>query len=62
MGGPDLFDLRESLWSLFDQTEDELIGALKACWLLRAAQLLARTEVISSNGLADPLGMEILEL
>ena len=52
----------ESLWfSLFDLMNNGPIKASKA-WPLYARQFLPQTKVISLNGLADLLGIEILEL
>lgn len=57
-----MFDPMEFLWSSsFVLIDNELIGALKA-WFLYAGQLFSQTEVISLNGLADPLDMKILKL
>ena len=46
---------------LLHLTDNGSVGALEA-WPLRVGQLFSRTEVISPNGLADPLDIEILEL
>ena len=56
-----MFDPKGSLWLLFDLTEDGLVKALEA-WALRVGRSHFLTKVISPNGQADPLSMEILEI
>ena len=56
--GLGLFDPRGFPWSL---SWDQSIGASKA-WSFYAGCFCSRIEVIFLNELADPLGMEILEL
>lgn len=61
-GGPGLFDPRVFLWSLlFDPKNNGPVGTSEA-WFLHAKQLYPWTEVISTNRLADALGIKILEL
>ena len=60
--GPGLFDLKGSLWfPLLDLWNKRLIKALEI-WSLYAKRPCPQIEVIFPNKLADPLGVEILEL
>ena len=52
------FDSRGFLWSL---SLDQSVGASEA-WLFCAGHLYSQNEVLSSNKLADPLDIDILEL
>ena len=48
LGAPGLLNPKESLWSLFDLTDDGPVGASET-WALRVGQLCLPTEVIFSK-------------